>query len=100
MNLEAEMEAVDTLTKSNEAVLPDKSVPIADRKSTGNEEVDQAFREIARLKSAKPENRSEEISVQMKIRELRSVLSSLGHRADTETLDREGWTRPRPSSHP
>ena len=100
MNFEAEMEAVDTLTKSNEAVLPDESLPIADSKSTGNDAVDQAFREIARLKSAKPENRSEEISVQMKIRELRSVLSSLGHRADTETLHREGWTRPRPSSHP
>jgi succinoglycan biosynthesis transport protein ExoP len=99
INLKVEMEEVDALAAATEKVLPAKSLPLPDSKSTGNEEIDQAFREIARLKNAKPENRSEEISVQMKINELRSVLSSLGHRADTETLNREGWTRPRPSSH-
>ena len=101
MNLKVEMEEVDEITApvASESELQAKSTPVEDHQSTGNEDIDEAFREIARLKNAKPENRSEEISVQMKINELRSVLSSMGHRSDTETLNREGWTKPRPSSN-
>lgn len=101
MNLKVEMEEVDEISTpvASESEQQVKSAPVEDNQSTGNEDIDEAFREIARLKNAKPENRSEEISVQMKINELRSVLSSMGHRSDTETLNREGWTKPRPSSN-
>lgn len=100
MNLNIELEELVSRATATEKAIASMGHPLAEVQTTGNEAIDQAFREIARLKSAKPENRSEEISVQMKINELRSVLTSLGHRADTETLNREGWTRPRPSSNP
>ncbi|MFN9415732.1 MAG: hypothetical protein ACK57V_25620, partial [Pirellula sp.] len=98
MNLNVKMEELVARASAIEKPIASMDHPLAEVQTTGNEAIDQAFREIARLKSAKPENRSEEISVQMKIDELRSVLTSLGHRADTESLDRDGWTRPRPSS--
>ena len=99
MNLNVELEELVSRATATEKAIASMGHPLAEVQTTGNEAIDQAFREIARLKSAKPENRSEEISVQMKINELRAVLTSLGHRADTETLNRQGWTRPRPSSN-
>lgn len=67
---------------------------------TGNETVDEAFRELAKLKAFKTEKRGEELAIQMKIQELESDLSSLGHKTDTESLRRVGWTIPRPTQNP
>jgi succinoglycan biosynthesis transport protein ExoP len=41
-------------------------------------EVDKAFQELSRLQSQKPENRSEELSVQMKVQELKLFLLNQG----------------------
>ena len=42
-----------------------------------NRDVDYAFQELSRLQARRPENRSEELSVQRKIQELKGVLSKL-----------------------
>ncbi len=42
-----------------------------------NRDVDYAFQELSRLQARRPENRSEELSVQRKIHELKGVLSKL-----------------------
>ena len=45
---------------------------------SSNPEVDQAFRELARLQARKSNNRSDELSVQMKVQELKGVLAEQG----------------------
>jgi hypothetical protein len=45
-----------------------------------NPDVDRAFQELAKLQSRKPENRSEEVSIQSKIYELKGFLAGQGIR--------------------
>ncbi|XZE34376.1 hypothetical protein SH501x_005194 [Pirellulaceae bacterium SH501] len=61
--------------------------------------VDEAFRELAKLKGTQPANPEEEDAVRSKVQELKSMLQSQGHNADTESLQRGGWTKPRSTRH-
>ncbi|AMV31350.1 hypothetical protein VN12_04480 [Pirellula sp. SH-Sr6A] len=61
------------------------------------EKIDDAIREIAMMKGTQPATREEEDAVQSKVQELKSLLQSQGQDADTEILQRYGWTKPRPS---
>ena len=70
-----------------------KNVPIA------TSDVDKAFKELAMLMSRKPENRSEELALQMKVQELSAFLSSQGVPIEQETTtskDDSPRTKPRP----
>ena len=49
-------------------------------------DIDKAFQTLALLKSRKPENRSEELSLQMKVQELSVFLSSRGVQIGRETM--------------
>ena len=52
-------------------------------------DIDKAFRELALLKSHKPESRSEELSLQMKVQELSAFLSSRGVQIGREAMIKE-----------
>lgn len=66
-------------------------------------EVDLAFQELARLQASKPENRSDELAVQMKVQELKEFLSSQGIKpiGNTTTFSPEDLPRqkPRPTNN-
>ncbi len=62
----------DTAPQTN-ASPPLESVQISPESSA---ELDQAFQELARLKASRPENRSDELSVQMRMEELKRFLTS------------------------
>jgi hypothetical protein len=86
-------QAAASSTKEPSASQAQPSEPIE------TESIDRAFRELAALKTLKPENRSEELAIQMKVQELKSVLSSAGHGSDTESINqRQQWVKPRPSN--
>jgi uncharacterized protein involved in exopolysaccharide biosynthesis len=83
---------------------PRESTPISEfltASKPSSPEVDLAFQELAKLQSRKPENRSEELSIQSKIHELKGFLSGQGIRpldpkkaADSEEPPRH---KPRPT---
>ena len=52
-------------------------------------DIDRAFQELALLKTRKPENRSEEMSLQTKVQELSLFLSSRGVQIGRETMGKE-----------
>ena len=60
-------------------------------------EVDNAFRELARLKSLQPDSHGEEQNIDEKINEIKALLEAMGYPANTEILKKEGYIRPRPS---
>lgn len=60
-------------------------------------DVDNAFRELARLKSMKPDSQVEGQNIDVKIGEIKSLLEAMGYQADTEVLKKQGYMRPRPS---
>jgi uncharacterized protein involved in exopolysaccharide biosynthesis len=61
-----------------------KTDPPVDKVKSENREVDLAFQELYRLQAQRPENRSEELSLQMKVQELKLFLSTQG--ADVKAL--------------
>jgi hypothetical protein len=74
---------------------------VADSSETIGPEVDRAFQELARLKAHKPSSRSEELSIQMKMQELKLFLAS--SRSPSEQAGNEGnepadRLKPRPSN--
>ena len=62
-----------------------------------SEKIDDAIRELAKLKGTLPVTPEEEDAVQSKVQELKTLLQSQGNSADTEILQRYGWTKPRPT---
>ena len=60
-------------------------------------EVDNAFRELARLKTLTPDNQYEEQSIDTRINEIKELLEAMGYPANTEILKKQGYIRPRPS---
>lgn len=60
-------------------------------------DVDNAFRELARLKSLKPDSHNEEQHIDKKINEIKALLEAMGYPANTEILKKQGYIRPRPS---
>jgi polysaccharide biosynthesis transport protein len=60
-------------------------------------DVDNAFRELARLKSLKTDSHGEEHSIDEKINEIKALLEAMGYPANTEILKKKGYIRPRPS---
>lgn len=88
--------AADSGIPANAAESSDKTfVPPQESK----QKVDEAFRELAKLKGSLPATPEEEDAVQSKVQELKTMLQSQGHNADTDSLQRGGWTKPRPSRH-
>ena len=64
-------------------------------------DIDKAFQELARLKSRKPESRSEELSLQTKVQELSAFLSKRGVQIGRETMVNEESPRTIPrQAHP
>ncbi len=59
-------------------------------------DIDKAFQELALLKSRKPETRSEELSLQLKVQELSAFLSSRGVQLGLETSGKEEAPRNKP----
>jgi len=79
---------------------PDSNHPTASDDSNRvrfTTEVDNAFRELARLKTLTPENKTEEQSIDIRINEIKELLEAMGYPANTEILKRQGYIRPRPS---
>lgn len=60
-------------------------------------DVDNAFRELARLKSLKPDNQDQERNIDEKMNEIKGLLEAMGYPANTEILKKKGYIRPRPS---
>jgi len=64
-------------------------------------EIDMAFQELARLKSLKPENRSEELSLQMKVAELNNFVNNQENKsketASSARFEDPARTKPRPA---
>jgi hypothetical protein len=88
--------AADSGIPANASESSDKTfVPPQESK----QKVDEAFRELAKLKGSQPATPEEEDAVQSKVQELKTMLQSQGHNADTDSLQRGGWTKPRPSRH-
>ncbi len=59
---------------------------VSSMNSLPTSDIDKAFQTLALLKSRKPENRSEELSLQMKVQELSVFLSSRGVQIGRETM--------------
>ncbi|MFN7877011.1 MAG: GumC family protein [Pirellula sp.] len=86
--------------KSSQAV--DDNRPPSINRSDANRDrittdVDNAFRELARLKSLKSDNYGEEQSIDEKINEIKAILEAMGYPSNTEILKKNGYIRPRPS---
>jgi hypothetical protein len=107
MNMQLDIEPGDDLTT------PPSSGPNSSKSETGKSlpstnssdanrvrfttEVDNAFRELARLKSLQPDSHGEEQNIDEKINEIKALLEAMGYPANTEILKKEGYIRPRPS---
>jgi len=81
----AELSSDLAVTKTDQSESKvDESKPISESKTSNpssKTDVDRAFQELARLRSYKPENRSEELSIQMKVQELKSFLTNQGEQS-------------------
>lgn len=107
MNVQLEMPPVNPAddnrgsdSKSSESV--DYNRPPSTHRGDANRvrittDVDNAFRELARLKSLKSDNHDEEHGIDEKINEIKELLEAMGYPADTEILKKKGYFRPRPS---
>ncbi len=71
----------------------------AEVQSTSNQ-VDQAFQELARLKSRKSENRSDELSVELNMQELTGLVSAQSKGRDALLMETEDFPKmkPRPTN--
>ena len=77
--------ALQSASKSQSArpVIPTSMDSIAEavpKKESDLSDVDKAFQELERIKARKPESRSEELALQMKVQELKGFLSSQSNR--------------------
>lgn len=107
MNMQLEIQPLDTTgenangdPKSSQSV--DDNGPVSTNRGDANRvrittDVDNAFRELARLKSLKSDNHGEEQSIDEKINEIKALLEAMGYPANTEILKKKGYIRPRPS---
>lgn len=107
MNMQLEIQPLDTTgenansdPKSSPSV--DDNGPVSTNRGDANRvrittDVDNAFRELARLKSLKSDNNGEEQSIDEKINEIKAFLEAMGYPANTEILKKKGYIRPRPS---
>lgn len=107
MNMQLEMQPLnpaddnrDSDSKSSQSV--DDNRPPSTHRGNANRvrittDVDNAFRELARLKSLKSDNHDEEHSIDEKINEIKALLEAMGYPANTEILKKKGYIRPRPS---
>ena len=74
-------QALTTPRPSASALLSKDSIAGAvPKKESDLSDVDKAFQELARIKARKPESRSEELALQMKVQELKGFLSSQSNR--------------------
>ncbi|XZE22613.1 GumC family protein [Pirellulaceae bacterium SH449] len=95
LNMQLDIEPQEELPKP---LRPTTNSPFPDsHREKLNTDVDNAFRELARLKSMKPDSRVEEQNIDVKIGEIKSLLEAMGYPADTEILKKQGYMRPRPS---
>jgi polysaccharide biosynthesis transport protein len=107
MNMQLEMQTLnpadekpDRDSKSSQSV--DDNRPPSTHRGDSNRvrittDVDNAFRELARLKSLKSDNHDDEHSIDEKINEIKALLEAMGYPASTEILKKKGYIRPRPS---
>ncbi|MCU0710645.1 MAG: hypothetical protein MUC43_01205 [Pirellula sp.] len=107
LNMQFDIEPVEDHKKT------DEGEPQRDQSDSGNRppsthkgsqdrvrfttDVDNAFRELARLKSLKPDCHNEEQNIDKKINEIKALLEAMGYPANTEILKKQGYIRPRPS---
>ena len=65
-----------------------------------NSEVDKAFQELARLQSQKPKSRAEELSVEMKVQEIKRFLSERGQEMNANSVSDRANPEDQPRQKP